>query len=220
MKQGKLFVIEGASGSGKDTLLGRLSTNKSIVSIRGVASQNPVENIKLTSRSQKVYANRPINLELMLYSPALTRQDVLDRYITIAGIQLNEAVHHKQSGKTVIMNRSIISALIHLEIAIEKEPLTDEEKWLGKIKTQADAICESFIKEVNGIILMEEPIKGIEKKGIAGLQHLESEKINSKTSVVHEKNNVPLLKLNANRMSVEEETKLVKEFYFDPLKIF
>lgn len=207
---GRIFVVEGASGSGKDTLLERLTLNKDFMIMRGVASQNPAKNIKLTPKGQEIYAGRPISLELMLYSSTPTRQDVLNRYIKIAGIQLDEAICLKHSGKSVIMNRSIISAITHLEIIIEKKPF-EEKEWLDGIVAQSQSIYEKFIKEVNGIILMEEPIKGVEKVGIAGLQNLESEKINSKVSIVYKMHNVPLLRLNANRITIDEEEKLAGE---------
>lgn len=198
--KGKLYAVEGGSGSGKNTLLDNLAA-KGYKIIRGIPSQNPPENKLLNERSQKILDDVKINI----YTMRESSQDVFERYIKIMESQQEEAIDLKDKGFTVFFNRSIISFFAHYSL-VGGADLSE------KLRNLIEKIHNDFTDQINGIIVMEKPIKGVSKKGIAGLQNEESEFINKVVKELNKEKKIPRLKLNANIMSINDEISRIEQF--------
>lgn len=200
--KGKLFTIEGASGSGKDTLLHALQ-EKGYTILRGGPSQNHPENQKLNTSSKKILGNSKVSLKLMLEEPQEVATQIAETYARIVKSQLQEALEKKRSGETIFMNRSVLSLQVHLKMAEKNLQISEEVKILLQ-ETQTE-----FLKNIDGLIVFESPITGVVKEGIAGLQEQEAELLMENITKIE---NIKTLILNANKLSVDEEVYNVLMF--------
>lgn len=198
--KGKLYAVEGGSGSGKNTLLEALA-EKGYKIIRGIPSQNPPENSLLNQESQEILDGARINIHTMKADPL----DIFNRYIKIMESQQKEAVDLKKKGMKVFLNRSVISFFAHYS-------LVGGAKLNEELRKLTEKIYNDFLREINGIIVMEKPIKGVAKEGIAGLQNEESEFINKTVEELNKDKNILYLILNANTMLVSDEVSRIEKF--------
>lgn len=200
---GKLFVVEGATGSGKNTLCNLLQFDGWAV-LRGTPSQNFEENHDLLPEAQELIGNTVFNFKEALTFSQEARDEIFRKFIEAASIQHLEAVRLKQEGQTVFLNRSVISidALLGLASFITTEPIERE-------------LTDSFISlvdDIDGIILMQRPNVGIvkEREGMSGLEDKESQLIGALARRIAKVRGLPLLAIDANKMSPEQELKMVR----------
>jgi|SRR3989344_7070845 len=211
---GKLIIVEGASASGKSTLLAQLA--KEGIVIRGVGSQNPEENKNLIQESRRILGDTILNFKEALAKSPDERDNVFLRFTQIAKVQLEEAIRLKNEGNTVFLNRSAISVATFLRIPLEiAEPAKKAETstWLNRVIKVNNETQAMLVREADGIVLLTSAsVGGKEREGVRGLQELESSIINELSERISQETGIPFLKLDANITSVEEEVTLVKEF--------
>lgn len=198
--KGKLYVIEGPTGSGKDYLLGGLKA-KGYASLRGSPSQNKKNNEVLSEEARKILGNTDLNIKKILLMNVTERDVILTKYILSAKAQMNYAVKLKNKTDALFLNRSLISVMSHIKIFPNADNL---------LKLFAD--LEDFISQIDGIILMTEPYKGVERTGMTGLEKMEGKFIKEIIEDMEKKINIPVLKMNANELSLKEEVDFVEKF--------
>lgn len=217
--QGRLFIVEGATGSGKNTLCDRLQSEGFVV-LRGTPSQNSEENQSLFPKAQEIIRDTVFNFKQALAFPKAEWNEILRKFTEEASIQHFEAVRLKKEGQTVFLNRSAISivALIKLTNSIA-EPI--ERESTNYSVSAMDEIVESFagkrgvrgfIDEIDGIILMQTPYVGVmkEREGMFGLEDKESQFIADLARRIAQEKELPLLAIDANKKSPEQELELVR----------
>lgn len=209
--KGKLFIVEGASASGKSTLLGRISGEGFRV-MRGLASQNPAENSSLTQISQEVIGDAVFNLREALRMQPAERDNLIKRFIEVARIQQEEALRLKSQGESVVLNRSAFSliSILQIPLVISDPSMRDYlSKWTDAMLDEPIKLRAELLAETDGIVFMKNAsVGGKEREGMVGVQEIESSKIAEQIGEV----TVPVLQLDANIMSVNEELVRVKSF--------
>ncbi len=206
--KGRLFAVEGGTGSGKNTLLDCIAVNGYYV-MRGGPSQNHIENKLLNKKSQEILGDAKINMMLMLESPVLSK-DVIQRYIKIVQSQQEAAIKRKKKGLTVFLNRSVLSLIVHIRLVCEK--FKENEVLTNNVKTILEDVKKNYFQVLDAIFLFETPVHGVTKEGIAGKHIEESKYITELVQIAHTSYGIPILRLNANTMSVTEELDAVEQF--------
>lgn len=211
--QGRLFVVEGASASGKDTLLKGLA-NEGYVVVRGVGSQNPEDNYSLTPKSKEILGDTVLNFREVLKKPPEERDDIFKRFIRIAAVQQEEAIRLKSLGQTVFLNRSAISLVSIIRLPLELADPAKREAWRKWTYDMLDVpitLEYELLRELDGLVLMQEAsVGGKEREGLSGIAEMESVFISEEVRRKHRFERLPLVELNANLMSPEEEVSRVK----------
>ncbi|MEX2028304.1 MAG: hypothetical protein WD988_02280 [Candidatus Curtissbacteria bacterium] len=204
--KGKLFLVEGGSGSGKNRLLDELAKEGGVV-IRGIVSQNPAENEELTLAARGYLGDGIFNFRDLGARSNDERFGVLVRGHAIAVHQFNRARKIKEEGKTVFMNRSLLSfkAINSLAEEITGEDFLHESLFMGPY--------ELLKQEVDGIILMETPaVEGLEREGMRGSADRESELIRREVMEFCGETGIKFITLDANSLRVEQEVENVRKF--------
>lgn len=197
---GKLYIVEGPTGSGKDYLLSGLKT-KGYASLRGSPSQNKKNNEVLSEEARKILDDADLNIKKILLMNVAERDEILTKYILSAKAQMNYAVKFKNKTDVLFLNRSLISVMSHIKLF----PNADN---LLKLFDDLD-----FVKQIDGIIFMTTPYKGITRTGMAGLEKQEGKFIKEIIEDIEKKINIPILKMNSNKLSLKEEINLVELFF-------
>ena len=208
---GKLFVVEGATASGKNTLLRKLSAQGFTV-MRGIPSQNPAENTSLLPSSQDIIGETVFNLRETLSKPPEERVAIIKKFIEATKLQQAEAIRRKNEGETVFLNRSAISlvALLRIPLAIAKPEEREElERFTNQLLIDPIQLRSDLLHELDGIVLMQSAsIGGKEREGMAGIQNIEATSIAEQLKGI---DSIPIVELNANVMSPEEELVAVRK---------
>lgn len=208
--KGRLFVVEGATASGKNTLLDKLS-NEGFTVMRGIPSQNPAENVSLMPAAKEVIGNTEFNLRATLAKPPVERDQIIRRFIKASMIQHGEAFKLRSDGETVFLNRSAISliAIIGIPLAIS-DPARHEElkRWTEQMLIYPRVLESELLNHIDGIVLMKtSSVGGKEREGMSGVQEIESATI---CKEIERLTAYPVVELNATVQSVEEEFSAVK----------
>ncbi len=208
----RIFIVEGATSSGKDTLLSALEREGNLVA-RGIPSQYPLENFRLTTKGRQIMGETELSFKKMIVVSAQELKTLVDKYYTTTIEQHNFVVKTDFEKKIIFMNRSFISMKAHLQMLVnlrssEQDVVILLEQYLFKIGKQID----KFFNHVNGIILMGAPILGVKISTLKGYETLESEEIKKIVNEMVKKANLRFLTIDANKMTVHEELKKVKKF--------
>lgn len=193
---GKLYVVEGATGSGKDFLLNALKA-KGYASLRGSPSQNKKGNEVLAEEARKILGGANLNIKKILLMPISKRDEILTKYIEAAKAQMSHAIKLKKQNKILFTNRSLISVMAHIKLFPHADKLL---KLFDNL--------EDFISQIDGIIFMIKPYKKVERIGMAGLEKKEGKFIKE----IINKINKPLLRMDANKLTANDELCLVEKY--------
>lgn len=206
---GKLFIVEGSTGSGKDTLLKELHKSGFEI-MRGSPSQYSKENKSLTAESKKVIQKTKFDFREMITMSPKNLESLLGKYISGARHQHEEALAIKETD-TIFTNRSFISVAAHLRMLLNLRDPGSEELIEQLLKDVASEIKE-FLPNVDGIIHMTTPMLGVKVSTVEGHELEESEEISNLINEL-EVDEGFILRLNAKEQSIEEEVKQVMEFF-------
>lgn len=208
---GRLFAVEGATASGKTTLLKKLSAEGYCI-IRGIVSQNPAENKSLLVASQEIVGDTVFNVREILTKPPEEIAAIIKKSVEVARLQQDEAVRRKNEGETVFLNRSAFSLIALLRIPLkiaEPEKREEVERFTARILTEPIQLRSDLLHQLDGIILMQNAsIGGREREGMAGIQNIEAANIAEQLKGI---NSIPIVELNAITMSPKEELAFVRE---------
>lgn len=207
----KLFIVEGASGSGKSSLCSYLSKERGYKVIRGMPSQYPKENLDLTHRAREILGTANLNFKEALKLPFDMGTDLVERSSKVATLQFKEAKRAMNQGDTVLLKRSMFSLMGHVRLAyLISHAQSDEHlaKW-SKQKGE-DLYNEAHrigLMGVNGIIFLESTFWANRKQsGISGFEAMESILIDRIINEVTHGNGfkIPLLQMNPNEYGDDE----------------
>ena len=214
--QERLYIVEGPSKSGKSTLLSELEKDENIKVIRGMPSQHPKENKFLVKKAYELIKGNRLNFRACLDLPPEEGMDLMTRCIRISKLQFSEAMRQTQGGYTIFLNRSIISLIalnrLASDIAIKRK---NEKLASWSFRSSENAMCASQLAGVRGIIFITEPynpaLKDI-KDGMSGLELSETNFLSQVIDELRRPSKIPLLNLNPNKMTIQEETQSVQHF--------
>lgn len=161
--QGKIIIIEGASGSGRDSTVNRLAQEANMKVVRGVHSiTNPSHNEELVPEATRALSNAVLNpFELIMQRRK--RDQSGGAYLRCASLQFKEAIRLSNEGHSVIMDKSIFTLIAYFftinEVAVEIEN-TQLQRWVqGCIdRTKTEAV--KMLGSVSGILVMRRPKVG------------------------------------------------------------
>lgn len=217
---GRLFIVEGGSGTGKDTLLRSLAEIGTVV--RGVASQNPGDNLSLVEESREVLGDLKLDFSAIMTGDPHVRDDAFSRFIEISRIQLYEALILRDLGNDVYMNRSPISTEGYIELArriIATRNLDDANKWAERMGKKNSTLLDVLLSSVDGVVILDKMYSvGGEREGVRAVQDTEVRLISELAKGACFEREVPFLVLDTNSLSVEEEATKVQEFFGLPKK--
>jgi len=210
---GKLFIVEGSTKSGKNTLCEQLA-QKGFVVIRGIPSQNPLENSDLEPEAKAIIGDTVFNFKYDLTLPGQLRDQIIDKFTYAADIQHVAARLMREQGKTIILNRSAISLTALMKLTSKFIEPQDPEAALS-LSTKSEGFVDTLLPKIDGIILMTRPFTGMvgkEREGMSGLEEKEAQLICAIARSLSQERNIPLLELDANNQSPEQEMALAQEF--------
>lgn len=218
----KLFIVEGPSGSGKSTLLSALTALESegFIAVRGIPSQYPEENKKLTPKSRTVLGCRVPNFKEALRLPREEGAELFRVCTRVAVLQFAEAKRlMDQHSATVLLDRSIISLLgvtkLVVAIAINSHD-PQLYQWAREMQEEIKVQSYKGITGVNGIVHMEVPFIGIANQTtLTDYAAWESICINNAINELangHSEFKIPVLTLDPNLSPLEERISLTRTF--------
>lgn len=212
-QEGRLFIIEGPTGSGKSELA-KVLAEQGYKTLRGMPSQDPYQNLELVPDAVSMMRGVPVNFQEILTSHPAVQTLTLERFIKCSTLQFQEALKLKAAGHTTFLERSTISlaALMYLGQRISRyKGLPDQAARLGQ---EGDKIVKLMdFSGADGIILMTQPIaQASTRAGMAGLEEEEAISIREVTTAVHMHWDLPILLLDASHTSVPEEVIQIRNF--------
>lgn len=210
----KLFIVEGASTSGKSALL-EVLRERGFQVLRGFPSQHQEENLVLAPKAQQVLSDAETQFKEAMRLPLLQRVDLIRRCALATRLQTLEAARLKQSGHVVFLNRSSFSFMSLMELAAEKSTFRVLIPWFhSMVGLTAEMMLAGA--EVDGLILMKRPYQRLspskQHSGVNGLEQRESALINSHVRSFAVRRKIPLLEIDPNITSLEEEIPQVETF--------
>ena len=103
-----LYILEGPSGSGKDSILKEMSA-QGIIVLRGLASHNPKDNLTLVPEARQLVGSELLSFKEDISLPQTELTSRMGTVFEIARLQHNEALKLLSEGNLVLLNRSALS---------------------------------------------------------------------------------------------------------------